>query len=1367
MVNIRSSNEIILSLIDYYRLVQSDLDTTPGSVARDLFIDSVASQLSLLYDEVSGVSTQQSMRLVVGSDLDKLAKNFGIIRKQATPSSGVALLTFSSVNATININRGDIVIASNGFSFATSTGLSVSPAAINFYRSVASKFRDQLDIAGISDQFAVEATVVATTAGATGNIGKYSINRTNIAGVSNVTNINSFTGGTDQENDTSFRNRVLAAFSGSSVGTALGYLNVALGTTGVSDAAVIEPGNALMTRDGTEVIVAADGTRTIVSEGSGGKVDVVILGSTLVQNTDSFIYHDKSNSNDPTSIKNDVVLGQIADDANKTINRRRIDDIKNGQLPAQPVNEILQVTGSISGSNFQAKSVDEFGIVSGNYELVKDTGVYGGSPFGFDTFHWISDRISGFSEDRIKGQYNGQDALTFVDVIEIPQAQQNVPITNENSIVTFDRSIIKLLHTPATNVTRVFNVNTGERYVVADQNFDKTGTFNTSGRIQISGSTLPSPSDILQVDYSWVVNYDQYSDYDGLKNTINPRSVTDSVDWGLASAVQNEKIEFSLDTNGNLFQGTAALPIGSIVSAKKFLEINGTVQKVTSGIFINRLSVVLSHLQDPTLTVESITFKNSNVELFTTAQSNGSFSNTTEVVGIEVLNITTIILPTDTVAVDGDDVAVITNSVDVFTSDTTAGSSSGSQITIPASLVDTTATIINLQTTYITGITDLVSTATTALPISRVGNGFALSNNNGFGNFSPVNISRRENQIVQKNLSNQFFVELNLLASDFGLVSEQVLSVIRLSDGLELWNSDNPGTIATGSSGNYQLILSGSNTPATGDRALAIYYATDIKRFQPFSFSNEIIKTRTDILRLDVPTGNFYVEINKFTPQASGLTFKVMEPNTDIVLFSATDGYLTSNGDGTADVTSLTVNFSSLPDLTHKKLVITNATDPNDSGTYDIVSYDLVSNEITITNIMDKLSADQISVVRLLDGQEIWNYSAGTISVDGNRILIAPTTTIDLNDKVYVVFFNFSQLRKSPTRIVSNVADQVSNSGIINISGTTLELAQDIVFTAINTGLKLNLSEAVRKALGLNSAASLPSNVKIAKLVKLEKVATVSPSNDTVLEVLATYDTQNTAIQNNLLYAKEMIADPTLQNLEFILPSTQNNMLDIETHNLPKLGDKLRATFYYTTSDDQEDLSYTRNGILYTNKRFALINKVFISSGFRSSQSARFTGSTFTQPNLGARYKVVYDYLAPKQNERIVIQYNYNSLVSDVTFNIESARPINADVLVRAAKLILLDLTMNVVIADEFKTSSTTVLQNLRDQLNTALTTSTLGSIIDAPTLINVAQGVQGISRARILYFNVTGGNGSVQKIQAQADEFFAPNNIIINTETR
>ena len=1370
MVTIRSVNEIILSLIDFFQLALPDLDTKPGTIARDLMIDGPASQLAILYDQLSNVSQQQSLRLVVGTDLDNLSKNFGIVRKQSTPSSGTALLTFASISATININSGTVVTANNGFSFGIQTGISVTPTSLNFYSSVASKFSAQLAQAGITDQYAVEVTVTATTAGSAGNIGSYALDTTSISGVSNVTNISPFSGGTDQENDAAFRNRVLSSFTGSSVGTSLGYLNTALSINGVSDAYVAGPGDPLMTRDGT-VSQNINGTLTVVSEGSGGEVDIFILGSQLTQNTDTFIYQDQSNNNDPTNPKNNFVLGQIPADAGKTVSQKRVSDIAAGTLPSQPVENIVQVTGSLSGGNFAPYSVNQYGIVSGNYQLLKDTGIYAGSPWGFDTFHWVSNQISGFTEALIKGQYNGQDALTFTGVQLIPQIQQSLSITNENSTVTSNRSVIQLLHTPATNVTRVFNVTTGERYVITNQNFSGTGTFNTSGLIQISGNTLPSPSDGLQVDYSWIVNYDPYSDYDGLNDVDNPRSVSDSVDWGLGDAIENEEIVFSAIVGNNYYQGNASHPVDSVITAKTFVEVDGYVQVVTSGTFINRLFVFITNLAAPVATVDSITLKNSNVEVYDTAQSNGNVTVSSVVVGVQIFNAATIILPSDTVAQNGQQVSVIVNSTDVFLAGSGQGSSSGSQITIPSAQIGTTATSITLRVTYLAAVTDLFSASITSLPGSRAGNGYLLTNNNGFGNFSMVNTSRRENQIIQLNLSNQLFVELNLPSSDYSLLVPQVVSVIRLTDGKELWTTSSPGTIVVGTDGNFQLILSGFNTPIAADRVVVVYYATDLRRFQPFSYANVPIKTRSDVLTIDGPTGEFTLALNSFTNQASALIFDIVEPNTNIVLFHVTDGYLVSNG-ATASVSSPTVNFATLADLTNSKLAITGSgllgnTNTNNIGVYDIVSYSGGTNVIVITEVLNNITADNISVIRLSDGQEVWNYT-GTIDVANNRILFPVTPPVSAGDLVFVMFFNFNVLRKGNTRLIATTSDQVTNTGIITVAGTTLTLAQNIVFTATATSLQQNLAAAMRTVLGLTSSQPIPTNIYVAKVVKMQKVTTVSPTNPVILQTLVTYDVDNTTIANNLLYPDVMLQNTSFSSLDFALPSTTTNTSNINgVNNLPTLGDQINVSFYYATTSDSENLAYTRIGTLYTNKKFAIINKIFVASGFKASQSTNFTATSFTQPALGSRYTPTYNYLAPQQNERIVINYNYNQLVGTATFSIEATRPVTADVLVKEATLIELDLTMNVVINPSMTSNTTTILQNLRNALSAALTTSLLGQYIDQITLINIAQGVSGINLARILYFNVTGTQGSILSFQAQNNQYFAPNNIVLNTETR
>ena len=151
---------------------------------------------------------------------------------------------------------------------------------------------------------------------------------------------------------------------------------------------------------------------------------------------------------------------------------------------------------------------------------------------------------------------------------------------------------------------------------------------------------------------------------------------------------------------------------------------------------------------------------------------------------------------------------------------------------------------------------------------------------------------------------------------------------------------------------------------------------------------------------------------------------------------------------------------------------------------------------------------------------------------------------------------------------------------------------------------------------------------------------------------------------------------------------------------------------------------------------------------------------------MGARYTIFYNYTAPQQNERIVIQYNYNQLISTATFAIENTRPINADVLTRAAKLVLLNLTMQVVIDPSVIAAGTqnTVLQNLQNQLIAALTTNTLGQTITQITLINIAQGVQGIDQANILMFNVDGQSGQVLSITANEDQYFQANTVTVNS---
>ena len=730
MTRIRTANDIVLGSIDFYRTAQPQLDLQPGQVARDLLVDGPAVQLGSLYEELQSVQSAQSLFLSLGSELDALASNFGASRKQGSPSIGTAILTFNAIGADIPINAGGVVTASNGASFTVINSFTVAVNNKNTYRATASKYAAALAFAAITDQYAVEAQVQATSTGSNGNISSYSLASTTIPGVSNVTNAASFQGGASAESDSAFKRRILGIFSGSNTGTALGYKNTIIADSDVIDCLVVGPGDPLMVRDGTQVHTAPDGTKTIVSEGTGGKVDLYAYGFRLVEIIDGFIYFDHSNKDDPTDPSNDFVLGQIVADANKTVSRKRIDDINNQQLPNQPVTNIISVIGSSSGSNFALKSVDASGVVSGNYELLRDTGVYAGSPWGFDRLHWVDDRIRDLPEDITKGKFNSQDSTNYSDVTLISAVNQNIQIVNENSTVSpADRSSIQLAHAPVTAVTRVFNQTTGERYIVTNQNPDG-GTQNTTGRITISGSTLPAVSDILQVDYVWIFDYDPNWDFDNKVSSDNIRDVVDSIDWGYSNVVRREEVVVTGITTKTV---TVTHPVNAVVSINVFTDGYGVVQLIS-----NRLAVAVSAIVS---NVVSVVESSNNAEVYNTGTKDGSFSGFT------------VYLPTDTTAQIGDLVNVRYNAIDQFISNGISGSFSDNVITLPSSTNVVSGTLVEVN--YLANINQLVpSTALSTLPIYRNGNGFYFGTGSIFGTQPTTHIYYPSVSLIQRLQSN-------------------------------------------------------------------------------------------------------------------------------------------------------------------------------------------------------------------------------------------------------------------------------------------------------------------------------------------------------------------------------------------------------------------------------------------------------------------------------------------------------------------------------------------------------------------------------------------------------------------------------------
>lgn len=701
MAVFRSFNDLVVAAIEALRIAQPNLDTKPGTVSRDLFVDIPSQQLANLYIQLRNISSLQSLFASTGTDLNRLASNFGASRRQGTSATGVAVFTTNNLDVDILIPQGTVVTASNGVTFQTTVSTIMSSSSPNVYRANATRLRSSLELASITDPFAVEIPVQALTAGTSGNVGRFGLISQNVPGINSVTNTQTFSGGSNAETDDEFRTRILSIFAGSNTGTALGYTNSIEVLDGVSDSLVVIPGDPLLIRDGTQVIEDNDGNLVVSEPGSGGKVDIYVLGQQLESQIDSFIYNDQSGRTDPTDPDNDYILGQQGEDSTLNAAQRRVELIDN--LPLQPVDSILTVVGSSSGPNFVEQFTDEQGRVRGNYVLVKDTGDFGGSPFGFDKLRWTSNQIALEDEEITKGTFNGTDSLNFTDVNEITDITQDFLVTNENSTVNIsNRQEIYLKHTPVVSVSRVINVTTGERYVVEDPNPDgNVGEVNTTGKIIISGSTLPVGTDVLQVDYIWRKPFDNIFDFDNLSDINTFRTVQDSVDWSFANRVVREPAAVSDDGYGNLTV-TLTHPVFKVISLDSF---DSDIATVNSG------AISVNETVNNIIDMKRVS---DGAELFNTDEFNGTLSGTSA-----------IILPTDTLAEDGDIVSVRFNATDLFSPDGyDEGTFEDNIITLDSS-VSTGGT--DVLVTYIANVSTLLpETELSDLPALRNFNKFSI-----------------------------------------------------------------------------------------------------------------------------------------------------------------------------------------------------------------------------------------------------------------------------------------------------------------------------------------------------------------------------------------------------------------------------------------------------------------------------------------------------------------------------------------------------------------------------------------------------------------------------------------------------------------
>lgn len=101
------------------------------------------------------------------------------------------------------------------------------------------------------------------------------------------------------------------------------------------------------------------------------------------------------------------------------------------------------------------------------------------------------------------------------------------------------------------------------------------------------------------------------------------------MDWGYANQITNEKIQFTLDVSNTFYLGTASHPVSTVISANLYKSFTSQILLQTTGLYSNRYIINLDNLRTAPESLDSVKLKNTNTEIYNTADNNRNICNNT------------------------------------------------------------------------------------------------------------------------------------------------------------------------------------------------------------------------------------------------------------------------------------------------------------------------------------------------------------------------------------------------------------------------------------------------------------------------------------------------------------------------------------------------------------------------------------------------------------------------------------------------------------------------------------------------------------------------------------------------------------------
>jgi hypothetical protein len=970
-------------------------------------------------------------------------------------------------------------------------------------------------------------------------------------------------------------------------------------------------------------------------------------------------------------------------------------------------------------------------------------------------------------------------------------------------------------------VSKVFNLTTGERYTIADQNVDDTGDLNTTGRIQISGSTLPSVTDVLQVNYTWARQYDPNLDFDSLTSLLSTQTynnqVNDSVDWGFGNIVIEEDITVAV--SGETRTVTTTYDVSRVVSVKEGdYEIYDVADNDGAGFSGNVITLPTSAYTVGTVDVEYVAnltslIPSTSLSSLPLERSGNGFSGITgnqpittddnvltsdiqyagEILPEDNLNPWSFFTFSGTTALSAAIIhltatqTVLSLSVSgaagyYFRTESILSDSSTVDFTTSMRIPITTSASWNSDVGfYIDDGTYQVRFVffTDALGNRKIGlrNSFAAAT---YSADATIDFTGFHTYRVVKNGT-----------TNVQLYIDGTLAITALYNVNNFFTSEYPGTVAFGnfgtttpSSSQWDYVNYTVSTTSDVEKLLR-YGPTQIKyTLSDIPASGTLTTNGATMHKVEsslVSTSNYALEVD--LSRWSGLTStQLADVNYKLAKVESiqkigSDGSVLVDYDLAGEVPDIErrYNFNVLP--TAEDNPWTKQFDVSSEATESIVSSNLVfqtSGASSSGNSIYFRTEDHFRVGQIMTATFRMMISSYTFEQIGSSTLNDTGVGVWIQNPdvvIPVAFVGIGTTQKyiAIVKDTSQVSDITDAYVLYPVDWTQYHIYE---FSVDREG---NIS------VGIDGAPAVSVPYISQQYLSKGGISDFGITNEAIM--FGHGDNRGTITYWDYFYYESTNADDAkyelYDNFYDLRLADENTSLDRFKFNLPdtttnsssiSVGNTIKTVFYYVRENNAENIKITTDGTYYTNNRFALIDKVYISSGFANSAgfvSGSFVADSSTQVGANSTYKVDYSFTAPKQGERITVEYRYNKLIGDLTELLEDNRVVTSDILIREATSIGVDVTVDVVPESGFNLSLVTLQQNVQNSIIDLLTSEEMGTIVDSSDIIDVVYNNTGVDKVTLLTFNLSGSTGVRSTITAEGNEYVASGTITVNIKDR